>query len=294
MHVPGRYWSIGVTTAVVVHIAIATAMFWQPSESGARSAGLGGVEVSLGPSGGSPGSVAADARETTEAETVEPVETAPTSQPREASESPPESVTAQPVEEVTSEPAVPVENAQPVEKLVEREPEVMEPVPEPPEPEQQPVKQEAAPEPATQPEETPQDVDPAEIQVAKAPSVAGAQGKAGTRTNEEAGSANDVSGGGVPGASADYMALLRAWLEKHKQYPRRAQRLRQEGTALLYFVMDREGRVLEYSIRQSSGHEILDEEVTAMIERAQPLPKIPDDMDQGRLELVVPVQFFLL
>ncbi len=30
-----------------------------------------------------------------------------------------------------------------------------------------------------------------------------------------------------------------------------------------------------------------------MIERAQPLPRMPDDMKQAELELVVPVQFFL-
>jgi hypothetical protein len=30
-----------------------------------------------------------------------------------------------------------------------------------------------------------------------------------------------------------------------------------------------------------------------MIERSQPLPRIPDEMHQTRLELVVPVQFFL-
>jgi len=92
----------------------------------------------------------------------------------------------------------------------------------------------------------------------------------------------------MPGATADYLAMLQAWLEKHKEYPRRAQRRRQEGTALLYFVMDREGRVIEYHLQQSSGHDLLDREVAAMIERAQ-----PEEMDRARLELVVPVQFFL-
>ena len=30
-----------------------------------------------------------------------------------------------------------------------------------------------------------------------------------------------------------------------------------------------------------------------MIRRAQPLPRMPDDMDKAQLELVAPVQFFL-
>ena len=90
-----------------------------------------------------------------------------------------------------------------------------------------------------------------------------------------------------------YMAQLQAWLERHKEYPRRAKLRRQEGTVLLYFVMNREGRVLEYRIRQRSGHASLDRAVEEMIERAQPLPKMPQEMRQARLELVVPVQFFL-
>jgi protein TonB len=89
------------------------------------------------------------------------------------------------------------------------------------------------------------------------------------------------------------MARLQAWLERHKEYPRRAQLRRQQGTALLYFVMDRDGDVLEYRVEESSGHTLLDREVAAMIERAQPLPEIPEDFGRSRLELLVPVQFHL-
>jgi protein TonB len=66
-----------------------------------------------------------------------------------------------------------------------------------------------------------------------------------------------------------------------------------EGTTLLYFVMDREGKVLDFRIQKSSGFDLLDHEVEAMIQRAQPLPQMPDSMSQERLELVVPVQFLL-
>ncbi len=57
--------------------------------------------------------------------------------------------------------------------------------------------------------------------------------------------------------------------------------------------MDRAGNVSEHRLEQSSGFPLLDREVAAMIERAQPLPRMPDDMPQERLELVLPVQFFL-
>ena len=97
----------------------------------------------------------------------------------------------------------------------------------------------------------------------------------------------------MPGASADYLALLRSWLERHKEYPRRAQLRRQEGTALLYFVMDRQGRVLSYRLQRSSGYPILDGEVEEMIRRAQPLPAVPSSFGGASLEFVIPVQFHL-
>ncbi len=95
------------------------------------------------------------------------------------------------------------------------------------------------------------------------------------------------------GVSPDYLTRLQSWLERHKQYPTAAQRRRQQGTAMLYFVMDRDGRVLDYRIQQSTGHQLLDREIADMIQRAQPLPPMPEAMTQARLEVVVPVQFSL-
>ena len=98
---------------------------------------------------------------------------------------------------------------------------------------------------------------------------------------------------GRPGADADYFAVILAWLEKHKEYPRQSQLRRQQGTAVLHFELDRQGRVLSYRIRTSSGFPELDREVEAMIKRAEPLPPMPADLVQARLELLVPVQFRL-
>ncbi|MGH6927532.1 MAG: energy transducer TonB, partial [Dongiaceae bacterium] len=92
---------------------------------------------------------------------------------------------------------------------------------------------------------------------------------------------------------ADYQFLLQAWLEKHKKYPRRAKQRHWQGTVMLQFTIDRAGNVLDYRIRESSGHTVLDEEVEAMIRRAAPLPPVPEEMQSARLEFVVPVQFFL-
>ena len=127
----------------------------------------------------------------------------------------------------------------------------------------------------------------------QADSVPGAGGRAGSKAAPDVGSGDGQAGGGAPGAKADYLAMLQAWLERHKEYPRRAQRRRQEGTATLFFVMSRDGEVLDYRIEESSGHAALDREVEEMIRRAQPLPAMPADMRQARLEIRIPVRFHL-
>lgn len=96
-----------------------------------------------------------------------------------------------------------------------------------------------------------------------------------------------------PDAEANYYAQLLAWLEKNKEYPRRAQLRRMEGVAHLRFVIDENGRVISHRIERSSGHETLDDAVERMIAKASPLPPIPPALGKSRLDVVVPVQFFL-
>jgi len=283
---------LALSGAMLVHAGVAAAILWQPPQSGAASAGMGGVEVSLGPAGGAPGDVAAVApTETTPP--VESVETPPEVEPTEAAPveavRPVEPEAVIPVETVETPP--PPTQVEPPEQVVEAKPVVPPPPrrkPKPPEPEIVQTPPEATPPETVVAEEPPSE------QTAAAPSVAGAAGKAGTRDSTEAGGSADASsGGGSPGAAADYHSYLLAWLQKHKEYPAAAQRRRQEGTALLYFEMDRDGRVRNFRLQRSSGHEALDNEVLALIERAQPLPAPPPEVEGETVKLIVPVQFFL-
>ena len=118
-------------------------------------------------------------------------------------------------------------------------------------------------------------------------------GRAETGSSYSVAGAATPTGGSAPRANADYLAVVQAWLEKHKEYPYRARLRREEGTAVLYFVVDRDGRVRDSELRQSTGHALLDVEVLAMIERAQPLPRAPDYPNSGPFELIVPIRFRL-
>jgi protein TonB len=91
----------------------------------------------------------------------------------------------------------------------------------------------------------------------------------------------------------DYLSRISAQLQRCKEYPRSARMRHIEGDVTLWFVIDRTGRVVRYRIARSSGHDILDEAVDAMIQRASPFPPMPESMTQAKLEITQPVTFRL-
>ncbi len=103
------------------------------------------------------------------------------------------------------------------------------------------------------------------------------------------------AGGGrnVGTVKPDYVTKLRRWLERHKTYPRKAKRRRQQGVVLLAFSINRDGIVLDSRIEKGSGHDLLDRETTRMLERAQPLPRFPAEFTGNVIELIVPIRFSL-
>jgi len=94
-------------------------------------------------------------------------------------------------------------------------------------------------------------------------------------------------------ATARYEKLLVAWLEKHKQYPRRAKRLRIEGEGMLRILIDRDGQTLKISLEQRTGNRLLDKAALEMAQRANPFPEMPANDPRNELEFIVPVAFVL-
>lgn len=94
-------------------------------------------------------------------------------------------------------------------------------------------------------------------------------------------------------ARPTWQGLVLAALDKVKRYPLEAHRNRQQGTPWIRFVMDRNGRVRSVRLERSSGFDALDREALALPMRASPLPKPPDSVPGDRIELVVPVEFFM-
>ena len=95
----------------------------------------------------------------------------------------------------------------------------------------------------------------------------------------------------VSAAKVTWRGILEAHLQKFQKYPRSAQRRNVEGTTWIRFRLDRAGTVLSYAVERTSEHEVLDEAALAMIERAQPLPPLPDDVPGDAIELISPANF---
>jgi len=99
--------------------------------------------------------------------------------------------------------------------------------------------------------------------------------------------------GGAPRIEPSWQSSLVRQLQRFKRYPSEAQSRSEEGVVLLSFSLDRTGHVLAHHIVRSSGFADLDNEVMAMIKRAEPLPAFPASMPQSQIDLTVPIRFSL-
>jgi protein TonB len=89
---------------------------------------------------------------------------------------------------------------------------------------------------------------------------------------------------------ASWHSRLVAHIQRHKRYPAGA---RDSGTAVVAFVMDRNGRVLSRRLAGSSGSAALDRETLDLIARAQPLPRPPANAAQSAFQFAIPIRYSL-
>lgn len=94
----------------------------------------------------------------------------------------------------------------------------------------------------------------------------------------------------LSGVDADrFRQALLAQIARYNQYPPEAMRDRVQGTVWVRFLLDRNGRLLDVWVDQSSGQPVLDDEAVAAVKRAAPFPSIPSGLpDQMDLTLGIP------
>jgi TonB family protein len=91
---------------------------------------------------------------------------------------------------------------------------------------------------------------------------------------------------------ATYQEIAEAILEANKRYPREALISGTEGEVTFSYIVNRQGTVLAYTIEQSSGSYILDDEVKRLIRSVRFPPFPPGDNDE-RKSLEVTIEFSL-
>lgn len=288
-----RHWSISLAAAMALHAAVAVAVMPAASPETTRRTLGEGVAVSLGGSVGVPGSIAAAPAEQaadTPTETLEAVRPSDAadriSEATEVSELLPQAqeiarmdvaveTAASVTETATSTTAAPT--------VVDIETQMLAAPP------TAMIEQAAVTEArVSAPAEAVAAGEPSAETLAMIAPGAGSSHANGSGPGEAAGGE-----GGNPGEREDFFAAVQAWLEQHKRYPRQARMRSQTGVVLLRFVLLPDGRVREYEVVESSGFATLDAAATKLIERAQPMPRIPEPLARSQLELVVPIAFQL-
>lgn len=95
-------------------------------------------------------------------------------------------------------------------------------------------------------------------------------------------------------ANASYFSQLNGWLNRHKRYPAAAKKAKQQGVVIVNFTIDRRGALLSSRIERSSGQALLDDAALALLQRAAPMPRIPDSMGLQTLTVSLPIDYSLI
>jgi periplasmic protein TonB len=94
-------------------------------------------------------------------------------------------------------------------------------------------------------------------------------------------------------AKPTWEGMVLAALERQKQYPAFARRRREQDIVYVQMSLDREGRVLSARIHKSRHYGELDAAALDLVRKASPLPKPPADLPGDRIDLIVPIEYFL-
>lgn len=127
---------------------------------------------------------------------------------------------------------------------------------------------------------------PAASSASAAPMSGGkAGGNAGARSRFNGKPARNIRG---------YFGQISAWIDANKDYPTEVKKKKQQGTVVVRFTIGRDGQLIASTIKQSSGHVLLDQAALETLARAAPFPPIPEFVGRETLSIAVPIDYTLI
>lgn len=96
-----------------------------------------------------------------------------------------------------------------------------------------------------------------------------------------------------PAARQRYLEQLVVRIRQNKFYPSACRRLGEQGRVVIGFVIQRDGRLADIRVVQSSGYQRLDNAARQAVERASPTSPLPASFPSNNWPVQVPVDFSL-
>ena len=155
------------------------------------------------------------------------------------------------------------------------------------------------------PSETARAAAPAKPPPGKAARPGAGTGAAGSKGAEKTASALSFrsGGGGRVGTTSgnrtgevrelNYVDHVLHWLKRYGSYPRGARMFQLEDTVTLKFAINRQGKILYYTLIKKSEWHLLNMAVRQMMDRAGRVPPIPPEIAKNEMTFTVPVTFTL-
>ena len=94
-------------------------------------------------------------------------------------------------------------------------------------------------------------------------------------------------------AKERYLVELRAWLERHRTYPRTALRMGLSGEVVVAFRVERGGQFSAMRIQIPSRFGVLNESALELVKRTAGFKPLPSEIREDELEIAVPINYSL-
>lgn len=133
----------------------------------------------------------------------------------------------------------------------------------------------------------------AKTEPARAATVPAAAAGVGAGPGKGVAGAGKGAIGSTAGPGDDYLERLYRHLLRYKKYPPEAISAKQQGSAVVGFVIARDGTISDARIEKSSGSPVLDQATLTMVQRASPAPALPDSFKPSEARVRFPIDYKL-